>query len=318
MTLRRYVTSFVAGAALTVATSVSAADVVIGVSNWSSVQATGHVLKVVIEDKLGLDAEVRSGAIEAIYEAMDSGAMHVFPEMWLPNHAHLYDKFVKERKTLRLNPNPVSSNQAMCVTRATARRTGIVRLADLADPDMAKNFDTDGDGKGEVWIGESGWFAANVEMIRAKSYGYDRTMQLKKMAETSAMAELAAAVAQDRNIVTYCYTPTHVFTQYDLVVLEEPAYDASKWNVLHPNQDPQWLEKSAAPTAWDTASLHICYATRLESLHPAAAKLLSKVKLNADMVSGMIYALVVEKQDPAEFARKWVAENAALVESWLQ
>ena len=318
MTLRRYVASFVAGAALTVATSVSAADVVIGVPNWSSVKATGHVLKVVIEDKLGLDVEVRSGATEAIYEAMDSGAMHVHPEMWLPNQAHLYDKFVKERKTLRLNPNPVSSNQAMCVTRATARRTGIVRLADLADPDMAKNFDTDGDGKGEVWIGEPGWFAANVEMIRAKSYGYDRTMQLKKMAETSAMAELAAAVAQDRNIVTHCYTPTHVFTQYDLVVLEEPAYDASKWNVLHPNQDPQWLEKSAAPTAWDTAYLHICYASRLESLHPAAAKLLSKVKLNADTVSGMIYALVVEKQDPAEFARKWVAENAALVESWLQ
>ena len=45
--------------------------------------------------------------------------------------------------------------------------------------------------------------------------------------------------------------------------------------------------------------------------------MLSKVKLNTEIVSAMTYALVVEKQDPAEFAKKWVAENSDLVDSWL-
>ena len=38
---------------------------------------------------------------------------------------------------------------------------------------MAANFDTDGDGMGEIWIGAAGWASTNIEKIRAKSYGYD-------------------------------------------------------------------------------------------------------------------------------------------------
>ena len=45
--------------------------------------------------------------------------------------------------------------------------------------------------------------------------------------------------------------------------------------------------------------------------------MLSQVALNTDIVSAMTYALVVEKQDPAEFAKNWVAENSDLVDSWL-
>ena len=45
---------------------------------------------------------------------------------------------------------------------------------------------------------------------------------------------------------------------------------------------------------------------------------MSKVKLDTDSVSQMTYALVVDKQDPAEFAKKWVADNSAIVDEWLK
>ena len=109
---------------------------------------------------------------------------------------------------------------------------------------MAKHFDTNGDGRGEIWIGASGWASTNIEKIRAKSYGYDETMELVEMDETLAMANLDAAVAKDADHVLFCYTPHHVFALHDLVILEEPAYDASKWMVIQPTDDPQWLEKS--------------------------------------------------------------------------
>ena len=32
----------------------------------------------------------------------------------------------------------------------------------------------------------------------------------------------------------------------------------------------------------------------------------------------MTYALVVDKQDPADFAKEWVAENGTMVERWLR
>ncbi|MGI9483614.1 MAG: glycine betaine ABC transporter substrate-binding protein [Hyphomicrobiales bacterium] len=305
-------------AGLSFGTAAQAADVVIGVPNWPSVRVTAHVLKVVMEDNLGLEVELQNGTNPVVFEAMDSGAMHVHPEVWMPNQVNLNNKFVKEKKTVKMNPNGVAGDQAMCVTKGTAERTGIVNLSELSNPDMAKNFDTDGDGKGEIWIGAAGWASTNVEKIRAKSYGFSETMKLKEMDETLALAEVDNAVAQKKNIVFFCYTPHHMFALHELVILKEPAYDEAKWKVIQPTDDPEWLEKSNAAVAWNTAYLHIHYASALEKAQPEAAKLLSQVKLDTDTVSAMTYALVVEKKDPAEFAKKWVSENSSAVDSWLK
>jgi len=308
----------VAAALFALATPTMAADVVIGVPNWPSVRVTAHVLKTVMEDNLGVDVELQNGTNPVVFEAMDSGAMHVHPEVWLPNQANLEAKYVNDKKSVRQNPNGVAGDQAMCVTKNTAARTGIKDLAELSNPDMAKNFDTDGDGKGEIWIGAAGWASTNVEKIRAKSYGYAETMKLKEMDETLALAEVDNAVAQDKNIVFFCYTPHHMFALHELVILKEPAYEESKWVVKQPTDDPNWLDNSSAPVAWNTAQLKIHYAASLEKSNPEVAKLLSQVKLDTATVSKMTFALVVEKQDPADFAKKWVADNGATVDSWLK
>lgn len=318
MTVRKLLAGAAFMTTLSVSGFVQAADIVIGVPNWPSVRATAHVLKVIIEDNLGLEVELQNGTNPVIFEAMDSGAMHVHPEVWIPNQANLNTTFVQEKGTVRMNPNGVAADQAICVTKGTAERTGINSLSDLTNPDMARNFDSDGDGIGEIWIGAAGWASTNVEKIRARSYGYDQTMTLKEMDETLALAEVDNAVTRGDNIVFYCYTPHHMFSLHDLTVLKEPPHDATKWNVIQPTDDPEWLEKSDAGVAWDTAYLHIHYAASVEADQPAAADLLSKIRLTTDAVSAMTFALVVEKQDPAAFARNWVAENAALVDSWLQ
>ena len=297
---------------------VQAADVVVGVPNWPSAAATANILKVVLEDNLGLEVELQNGTNPVIFEAMDAGSMHVHPEVWLPNQTNLHDKYVKSKGSVRMSPNGVPSFQGMCVTKATADRTGITKVADLADPDMAKNFDTNDDGLGEVWVGASGWASTNIEKIRAKSYGYDETMELVEMDEALATADVDAAVAKDADHVFYCYTPNHIFALHDLVILDEPAYDASKWTIIQPTDDPEWLEKSSAPTAWDLAYLHVHYAASLEDSHPEAAALLSKVKLSTDDVSTMVHAVVVQKMDLADFAAQWAQENADLVDSWMK
>ena len=318
MKISKILTGACLASVIGVASVAQAADVVIGVPNWPSVRVTAHVLKVIMEDNLGLEVELQNGTNPVVFEAMDSGAMQVHPEVWMPNQVNLNKKFVLEKKSVIMNPNGVPAFQGMCVTKGTAERTGIVNLSDLTDPDMANNFDSDGDGEGEVWIGASGWASTNVEKIRAKSYGYAETMKLKEMDETLALAEVDNAVSKNTNIVFFCYTPHHMFALHELVILKEPAYDAAKWMVIQPTDDPEWLEKSNAAVAWDLAYLHIHYAAALEQSNPAAAKLLSMVKLDTDTVSTMTYALVVEKQDPAEFAKKWVADNASLVDSWLK
>ena len=128
----------VAGAALAASLTMSgvaqAADVVIGVPNWPSVRVTAHVLKVVMEDNLGLEVELQNGTNPVVFEAMDAGAMHVHPEVWMPNQVNLHETYVKGKKTVRMNPNGIPAFQGMCVTKSTAERTGIVNLSDLTNP----------------------------------------------------------------------------------------------------------------------------------------------------------------------------------------
>ncbi|MGB0847397.1 MAG: glycine betaine ABC transporter substrate-binding protein [Thiolinea sp.] len=295
-----------------------AADVVIGVPNWPSVQVTAHVLKTVMEDNLGVEVELQNGTNPVVFEAMDKGSMHVHPEVWLPNQSNLHDKFVKDKGSVVMNENGIPAFQGMCVTKDTAEMTGIKKLSDLTDPDIAKQFDTDDDGKGEIWIGAAGWASTNVEKIRAKSYGYDTTMNLKEMDETLALAEVDNAVTQKKPIVFFCYTPHHMFALHELVVLEEPKHDPEKWKVIQPTDDPDWLAKSEAGVAWDLAYLHIHFAKAMGEKYPEVSDLLSKVKLDTDTVSKMTFALVVDKEDPAEFAKKWVSENGETVEGWLK
>lgn len=299
-------------------TGAFAADVVIGVPNWPSVQATAHVLKVAIEDRLSLEVELQDGSNKSIFDGMNAGSVHVHPEAWLPNLDHLKRQYVDSAKTIIMSPIGATGDQAMCVTQSTAARTGISELKELSNPEMAKNFDTDGDGKGEVWIGAEGWGSTPIEHVRARSYGYDKTMSLEVMEEQIALDAVAAAIEGDQNKVFFCYTPHHMFTLHDLVVLKEPAHDAKKWRIVPPSPTPGWLEKSMAGVAWDTATLHMSYAASLASDKPEVAAMLSKVALDTDTLSGMTHALIVEGQDPAEFAAKWVEENSASVDSWFQ
>ena len=306
------------GLAVVLCGSSRAADIVIGVPNWPSVNATAHILKTVLEDNLGLEVELQNGTNPIVFEAMDKGSMHVHPEVWLPNQDNLHNTYVKEKGTVAMAPNGVQAFQGMCMEKGMAEKHGFKSITDLTDPEKAAVLDSDGDGKGEVWIGATGWASTNVEKVRAKSYGYDQTLQLIEMDETLALAKLDAAVKQGRPFAFYCYTPNYIWELYDLQILKEPPYDAAQWNVIQPTDDPDWLAKSSAAVGWDFAYLHVHYAKSLEIDHPEAASILGKVKFKTDDISAMTYALVVEKADPAEYARKWIEENAAQVEEWLK
>ncbi len=310
-------TSLLAVSAILAGAPVMAADVVIGVPNWPSVNATAHVLKEVIEQNLGLEVELQNATNPIVFEAMDSGSMQVHPEVWLPNQQNLHDTFVKTKGSVVMNPNGVEAFQGLCVPRAISEEHGVTSIDDLTKPDVAAIFDTDGNGIGEIWIGAPGWASTNTEQVRAKSYGYDQTLELKQSDETLAYAGLDNAIKSGKPWLGFCYAPHYVFALHDLVVLEEPPHNPDGWDVKQPTEDPDWLENSKADSAWATVYLHLHFAAALQESNPDVASLLNSFELDTDTVSQMTYALVVDKKDPVEFAKAWVAENEDRVLGWM-
>jgi len=300
-----------------VAGPVQAADLVLGVPNWPAANATSNILKVVIEENFGLEVELQNGTNPIIFEAMDAGSMHLHPEVWLPNQANLHNKYVNENASVVMNENPVQAVQGMCVTKHTAETYDITSIDDLTDPDKVAVFDKDGNGTPEVWIGAPGWASTVIEQIRAKSYGYDQIFELKQYDGTVAWGELGAAANADEPWIGFCYEPHFIFVAYDLVYLDEPAHDPETWTIVQPTDDPQWLEKSEASTAWKGATLHLHYAAEVRENFPEVAAMLDAYSMPPEVLSQAGYALSVEDQSVEDFARDWVANNEDVVLGWL-
>jgi len=294
-----------------------AADLVLGVPNWPAANATSNILKIVIEENFGLEVELQNGTNPIIFEAMDAGSMHLHPEVWLPNQANLHDKYVNQEGSVVMNENPVQAVQGMCVTRHTADTYGITSIDDLTDPDKMAVFDKDGDGTPEVWIGAPGWASTAIERIRAKSYGYDQTVDLREYDGTVAWGELGAAANADDPWIGFCYEPHFIFVAYDLVYLDEPPHDPATWTIVQPTDDPAWLEKSEASTAWKGAQLHLHYAASVRETFPEVAAMLDAYEMPPEVLSEAGYALSVEDVPVETFAADWVAANEDIVIGWL-
>jgi len=297
------------------ASASSAADIVIGVPDWPSAQATANIIKVVMEERLDMSVELRAASNEEIFEGMDNGTMQVHPEVWLPNQADLYAQYVEGKRSARMSPNGVDATQGVCTTRTTAEQYKVSSLSDLADPDVAKVFDTNFDGKGEIWIGAADWASTQEVIKRASAVGFDKTMTLLQAPEPVALATIDIAAATGKPLVFYCYTPHHVFALHEIVRLEE---EVEGFAVASGASASDVSSSDARPAGWNQAHFHITYASALADEAPEAAKLLRRVKLDSETVTALTYALVVERQDPADFARVWVKQNQDRVDQWVK
>jgi glycine betaine/proline transport system substrate-binding protein len=290
-------------------------DLVIGLTAWPSAKVTGHIIGELAKERTGDNPVYLERGSIGLLTAIAKGEVDVYPELWSPN---LDDAVKRIGDSLTVSKRSVAGHQGICATRAAVEQTGIKTVADLNNPAIAAAFDTDDDGKGELWIGDGSWFSTNVERIRARSVGYDQTMQLLEGAEEVAMAAVDAGSALGRPVVFYCYSPHHVFVLHDVVVLEEPAHDAASWNIVAPADDKDWLQHSRAATAWDASSLSIGYATSLAGRRPAIADLLGRIQFEPADIAAMSYAVEVDRKSPEDAARDWITANRARIDGWLQ
>ncbi|MBZ8135472.1 glycine betaine ABC transporter substrate-binding protein [Afifella sp. IM 167] len=305
----------VAGTLLAAGTA-QAADITIGVPSWPSAKAGSAILKALAEQEFGARVTLTPGTNPVIFAAMASGKgdMDVHPEVWLPNIQGLVDEY---SDSVVLGETMFEGEQGDCVTKATAEKLGLQSIQDLADPDIAKKFDSDGDGKGEFWVGATGWASANVEKVKLREYGLADLYEPETIDEALAYARIDEKERKGEPYVFYCYTPHQIFSQYDLVMLKEPAYDAEKWHMVQPDEDPDWYEKSSVATAWKPADIHLAYSKSLEERAPELVTLFKNYSPTNEMVADWTYQIVVEGRDENELAKEWIGAHRDVVDTWL-
>jgi glycine betaine/proline transport system substrate-binding protein len=320
-----------------VAGSAAAAErIVIGELNWTGAIAVENVLKVVLEDYLDAEVEIIPADAPVMFAAMDKGdgSLDVYPELWMPNQAAGWAKYVEERGTVLVNDEPYTGEQGLFIPGYVQDEHGVKSVEDLKDPEIAKLFDTDGDGKGEYWPGGPGWESTDVEQVKAKSYGYDDVFEPFIVEQWVMEAKLDAAYKRKTPVLFYFWTPEWIHTAYDLRKLEEPeftgyAMDTKKddpllynadgcWNMIQSANDPEWLEKSSVTCAWPDAKVYVAHSKALSERAPEIGHFLKQVAFTPEMINEWILQISQEGGDPYDVAKDWVENNPDVVNQWLE
>ncbi len=317
--MKRKAMPFAAAALGLAPLAAAAADVVIPDPNYASGRATAYAVKAIIEEALGLEVEmVTTTAVPVIWEAMarGNGEIDIWTETWLPNQSGLAEKYITGEKSVVLSGNPFDAVQGYCVTGETMDEHGIKSVYDLANPANAALFDTNGDGKGEIWIGPQGWQSTNTETIRARDYGFADFFELQSTDEAVATAGLDAASKAGKPWVGYCYGPHQNFATYDIRLLEEPPHDPAAFVMVQPAVDPDWQAKSKVASAYADTKVHVSWSAALAERQPALVPLLENIQLSAEDVNAWSLE-IVNGAEPAEITSAWAKENTAKIAGWM-
>ena len=299
--------------------AMAAEKVNIGAPAWTGAQAIAHLIKEVVESRIGGEANLVPGNNASIFQAMDQGKgdIDVHPDVWLPNQESFTKEYVDGKGTVILSQNPYVGKQGFCVSKAFSEKNGVTSIFDLARPEIAGLMDADSNGKGEIWIGAPGWASANVNEVKVRDYGLMDFMEPVRAEQSVMVATVADSVKKDQGYAFYCYAPHAIWFMHDIVMLEEPGFEPAKYVMIQPSDDPDWFEKSKVQTEDAPKAVQIAYSKSLMERSPAIAELLANIKLDTDTVSGFAFEIAGKGRNPAEVIEEWIAANSDRVDSWL-
>ena len=229
--------------------------------NWAGSSAAAYVLEAVMEEYLDADVEVVGGDEIALFEAMakGDGAIDVFSDFWSIYLPAQWERYVVPG-IVKINAKPYLGTEGLFIPGYTQDELGLTRIEQLADPEMAKHFDTDGDGKGEMWTGVAGWQSVNEWAVKAKSMGF-ADYWTPTTVETWVMeSQLDAAYKRQKPFMFYSYQPEWIHAAYDLRQIEERPSTASPTSpsrtirATTPRAATTSSRRARIPTGWRTAA----------------------------------------------------------------
>lgn len=293
--------------------------VMVGEPSWPGAKIMSRIIGQVIETRLGGEAGYAPGANAVIFAAMDGGRgdIDVHPDVWLPNQASFTDEYVDQKGTVALSSGSYEGRSGFCTPTYMAEEHGMKSIFDLATPAAQDLYDTNGDGKGEIWVGASGWASTNVHKVKVRDYGIETFLEPSSEDETVFYSRLKDAVEQKEGVVFYCYKPHYVHALYDVTMIEEPEHDPDAYTIIQPDQDADWYGKSSITSGDQVKTVTVAYSKSLEQRNPAAASFLSQIDMDAGELSKLTYQVVIQGQEIDAAVSDWLAANGEIVDGWL-
>jgi len=264
---------------------------------WSSEIASTHLVKAVIEEKLGYECRLMSMTAAEMWDAVATGEADAMVSAWLPEtHAH-YFSAVKD-SVVNLGPNLEGAKTGLVIPNITAGRftagTGI-RNRPYMDvnsiPELKKHVDKL---DGNIIGIDPGAGVMRQTRKALEAYKLDE-FRLIDGDEKSMVAALSDAIRHQEWIVVTGWIPHWMFARWDLKFLDDPRdiYD-------------------------EGGHINTIARKGLQQDMPEVYQMLDNFYWEPDEM-GQLMLWIQEKEGryPYESALRWIRTHTERVESWL-
>ncbi len=328
----------------------SLGTVVMSRANWSS----GYVQAAILHDLL---EEVGYTATEPAdlefapdlgYQALASGASHVWANSWYPGHLSWWEGELPDGSQVgdrleRLEGSllPGGGLQGMLITKSWAIENEVTTLDQINDDEaLWSQLDSDGNGKGEFFGCPEDWTCDDIMDSQIEFAGWDNLEQTQ--AGYDAMfAEFLTKAQAGEPAIMYTWTPTSYLaraipgeTTMWLSVENSSVLDDS--NPLgHPfgasfdqgdgyqglGADTCLQGPDGCQLGWQAADIEITANKAWLGENPIARELFNQVK--PPLIDLAIAGIALDASDGStnavnQIAAAWIADNRELADSWVR
>lgn len=272
-------------------------------------------------EKLGYDVKPISIAEYNIgYQALANGDATFMAAAWVPLHDNFYNGVGGNKTLYREGTYSNNALQGYLIDKATADKYHITNIEQLKDPEIAKLFDSNGDGKADLTGCTPGWGCQETIEHHMDAYDLRKTVVHNMGSYPAMMADTIARYREGKPILYYTWTPYWVS------------------GVLVPGKDVVWLEVPFTSLPGDQKGIntvlpngknygfpvntqHIVANKAFAQTNPAAAKLFAVMQLPVGDINAQNLRMRDGENKPTDIERHadaWIKAHQSTFDGWIK
>ena len=263
------------------------------------------------------------------YEAAAAGEVDFWANGWFPLHnVFLQDQKIQNKLELVGYEVKAGALQGYLIDKASSLRYGITKLSDLKDPELARIFDADGDGRADLVGCKKGWGCEPVIEHHLDVYGLRDTVEHWGGEYSLLSRQVVNRFMRGHPVLFYTWTPNWTV------------------GVLEPGEDVVWLEvpfpslpegqdemedktlvhgvsgcpSSPCAMGWPPSDIRVVANRKFLARNPAVRNLFEAVSVPLEDIHAQNARIYEGEGSPKDFerhARRWIRDNRKKVDRWL-
>ncbi len=288
---------------------------------WQSLWINNAIAGFIIEHGYGYPVETVEMTTPIMQQSVVTGDVDVVMEMWKSNIIDWYNEQLEKGAFLEAGPTFERATQGWYVPRYLVEgdpERGIEPQA----PDLKSVFDLpkykhlfkdpEDPDKGLLINCVTGWQCAKINLIKLHAYGLADDFNVMEPGASAALdAAIAGAYKRGEPFLAYYWEPTWLAGTFDLIQLEEPAYnaecDAEIQKALNGEIDVEDVSEKAG-CSYQVEEIGKIVYPGLKDRAPEVVEFLNRMFVGTDNLN-KVSAYMENEEVSAEEAAIWFFEN---------